>query len=159
MGFDELFPIQAEAIAPILKGRDLIGQAHTGSGKTLAYAVPMLQNIKPEDNGIQGLVLAPTRELAEQVAGEYAKLARHLRIRAVPVYGGQSINLQMDRLQDPRAKIIVATPGRLTDHMERRTVRLDRVKFVVLDEADRMLDMVFIDDIRLLCSRRLCQRR
>src|SRR5438445_242614 len=124
MGFDELFPIQAEAIAPILKGRDLIGQAHTGSGKTLAYAVPMLQNIRPEANGIQGLVLAPTRELAEQVAGEFAKLARHLRIRAVPVYGGQSINLQIDRLQDPRAKIIVATPGRLTDHMERRTDRL-----------------------------------
>ncbi len=123
MGFDELFPIQAEAIAPILKGRDLIGQAHTGSGKTLAYAVPMLQNIRPEANGIQGLVLAPTRELAEQVAGEFAKLARHLRIRAVPVYGGQSINLQIDRLQDPRAKIIVATPGRLTDHMERRTVK------------------------------------
>jgi len=152
MGFDELFPIQAEAIAPILKGRDLIGQAHTGSGKTLAYAVPMLQNIRPEANGIQGLVLAPTRELAEQVAGEFAKLARHLRIRAVPVYGGQSINLQMDRLQDPRAKIVVATPGRLTDHMERRTIRLDNVKFVVLDEADRMLDMGFIDDINYILN-------
>src|SRR6267143_2138828 len=152
MGFDELFPIQAEAIAPILKGRDLIGQAHTGSGKTLAYAVPMLQNIRPEANGIQGLVLAPTRELAEQVAGEFAKLARHLRIRAVPIYGGQSINLQMDRLQDPRAKIVVATPGRLTDHMERRTISLDNVKFVVLDEADRMLDMGFIDDINYILN-------
>src|SRR5438445_11570402 len=107
MGFDELFPIQAEAIAPILKGRDLIGQAHTGSGKTLAYAGPMLQNIKPEDNGIQGLVLAPTRELAEQVAEEYAKLARHLRIRAVQVYGSQSINLQQERLKDLSTKRIV----------------------------------------------------
>src|SRR5260370_8408806 len=112
----------------------------------------MLQNIRPEANGIQWLVLATTRELAEEVAGELAKLARHLRIRAVPIYGGQSINLQMDRLQDPRAKIVVATPGRLTDHMERRTIRLDNVKFVVLDEADRMLDMGFIDDINYILN-------
>lgn len=147
MGFDELFPIQAEAISPILQGRDLIGQAHTGSGKTLAYAVPMLQNIDQRLRGIQGLVLVPTRELAVQVAGEYDKLSRHLGIRTVPVYGGQSINVQIDRLEDPRTKVIVATPGRLMDHLERRTASLDTVKFVVLDEADRMLDMGFIDDI------------
>ena len=147
LGFDELFPIQAEAIAPILQGRDLIGQAHTGSGKTLAFAVPMLQSIDQEQRGIQGLVLVPTRELAVQVAGEFEKLARHLRVRTVPVYGGQSIGVQMDRLEDPRTKIIVATPGRLTDHLERRTASLDKVRFVVLDEADRMLDMGFIDDI------------
>src|SRR5215831_7697928 len=147
MGFDELFPIQAEAIAPILEGRDLIGQAHTGSGKTLAYAVPMLQSLPPNQRGVQGLVLVPTRELAVQVAGEFEKLSRHLRVRAVPVYGGQSINVQIDRLEDPKTKIVVATPGRLMDHLERRTISLDAVKFVVLDEADRMLDMGFIDDI------------
>jgi len=147
MGFDELFPIQAEAIAPILDGRDLIGQAHTGSGKTLAYAVPMLQSLPPNQRGVQGLVLVPTRELAVQVAGEFEKLSRHLRVRAVPVYGGQSINVQIDRLEDPKTKIVVATPGRLMDHLERRTITLDAVKFVVLDEADRMLDMGFVDDI------------
>jgi ATP-dependent RNA helicase DeaD len=152
MGFDELFPIQAEAIAPILQGRDLIGQAHTGSGKTLAYAVPMLQNINPGQRAVQGLVLVPTRELAVQVAGEFEKLARHLGVRTVAVYGGQSINVQIDRLEDPRTKIIVATPGRLMDHLERRTASLDSVKFVVLDEADRMLDMGFIDDITDILS-------
>src|SRR5713101_3096641 len=152
MGFDELFPIQAEAIAPILQGRDLIGQAHTGSGKTLAYAVPMLQNIQQNQPGIQGLVLAPTRELAVQVATEFEKLAKHLRIRTVPVYGGQSINVQLDRLEDPRAKIVVATPGRLMDHLDRRTIQLDKVAFVVLDEADRMLDMGFIDDIQTILN-------
>lgn len=150
MGFDELFPIQAEAIAPILQGRDLIGQAHTGSGKTLAYAVPMLQAINQNQRGIQGLVLAPTRELAVQIATEFEKLAKHLQIRAVPVYGGQSINVQFDRLQDPRARVVVATPGRLMDHLDRRTIRLDNVSLVVLDEADRMLDMGFIDDIRTI---------
>ncbi len=148
MGFDEVFPIQAEAISPILQGRDLIGQAHTGSGKTLAYAVPMLQNIQQNQPGIQGLVLAPTRELAVQIATEFEKLAKHLRVRTVPVYGGQSINLQIDRLEDPRTRIVVATPGRLMDHLDRRTIQLDKVAFVVLDEADRMLDMGFIDDIR-----------
>src|SRR5712692_7038811 len=152
MGFDELFPIQAEAIAPILQGRDLIGQAHTGSGKTLAYAVPMLQNIQQNQPGIQGLVLAPTRELAVQIATEFEKLAKHLRVRTVPVYGGQSINVQIDRLEDPRTKIVVATPGRLMDHLDRRTIELDKVAFVVLDEADRMLDMGFIDDIRTILN-------
>ncbi len=152
MGFDELFPIQAEAITPKMQGRDLIGQAHTGSGKTLAYAVPMLQNIRPNQSGVQGLVLAPTRELAVQIATEFEKLSRHLRIRAVPVYGGQSINVQIDRLEDPRTKVVVATPGRLMDHLDRRTITLDRVSFVVLDEADRMLDMGFIDDIRAILN-------
>jgi len=152
MGFDELFPIQAEAISPILQGRDLIGQAHTGSGKTLAYAVPMLQNIRQDQSGIQGLVLAPTRELAVQIATEFEKLSRHLRIRTVPVYGGQSINVQFDRLGDPRTKIVVATPGRLMDHLDRRTISLGKVTFVVLDEADRMLDMGFIEDIRAILN-------
>jgi ATP-dependent RNA helicase DeaD len=153
MGFEEMFPIQAEAIAPILQGRDIIGQAHTGSGKTLAYALPILQRVDNHVNGLQALVLVPTRELAVQVAGEFERLARHLPTRTVAVYGGQSINVQFDKLDRPTTRIIVATPGRLLDHLERRTVDLDRVRFVVLDEADRMLDMGFIDDVRLILER------
>jgi len=153
MGFDEMFPIQAEAIAPILQGRDIIGQAHTGSGKTLAYALPILQRIDNHIHGLQALVLVPTRELAVQVAGEFERLARHMPIRTVPVYGGQSIGVQLNKLERPTTKVIVATPGRLLDHLERRTVDLDRVRFVVLDEADRMLDMGFIDDVRLILER------
>ncbi len=150
LGFDEMFPIQAEAIAPILEGRDVIGQAHTGSGKTLAYALPMLQKINLHQARVQGLVVVPTRELAVQLAIEFDKLSRHLGVRTVPVYGGQSIRVQIDRLEDPRCKIVVATPGRLKDHLERRTVRLDAVRFVVLDEADRMLDMGFVDDVTFI---------
>jgi len=153
MGFEEMFPIQAEAIAPILQGRDIIGQAHTGSGKTLAYALPILQRIDNHVHGLQALVLVPTRELAVQVAGEFERLARHLPIRTVPVYGGQSIGVQINKLERPTTKVIVATPGRLLDHLERRTVDLDKVRFVVLDEADRMLDMGFIDDVRLILER------
>src|SRR3989442_15984701 len=141
MGFHEPFPIQAEAITPLLKGRDLIGQAQTGSGKTLAYALPMLQRIEPHSRGIQGLVLVPTRELAVQVAGEFERLARHLPSRTMPVYGGQSIGVQLNKLERPTTKVIVATPGKLLDHLERRTLDLDRARFVALDEAHRMLDM------------------
>ena len=153
MGFEDMFPIQAEAIAPILQGRDIIGQAHTGSGKTLAYALPILERIENRDHGLQALVLVPTRELAVQVAGEFERLARHLPTRSVAVYGGQSINVQIDKLDRPTTRVIVATPGRLLDHLDRRTVELDRVRFVVLDEADRMLDMGFIDDVRQILER------
>ncbi len=131
MGFEEMFPIQAEAIAPILQGRDIIGQAHTGSGKTLAYALPILQRIDNHTRGLQALVLVPTRELAVQVAGEFERLARHLPIRTVPVYGGQSIGVQINKLERPTTKVIVATPGRLLDHLERRTVDLDRVRLTL----------------------------
>jgi ATP-dependent RNA helicase DeaD len=153
MGFEEMFPIQAQAITPILQGKDIIGQAHTGSGKTLAYALPILQRIDSHAHGLQALVLVPTRELAVQVAGEFERLARHLPTRTVPVYGGQSIRVQFEKLERPTTKIIVATPGRLIDHLERRTVELNRIRFVVLDEADRMLDMGFIDDVRLILDR------
>jgi len=153
MGFEEMFPIQAEAIRPILQGRDIIGQAHTGSGKTLAYALPILQRIDNGSYGPQALVLVPTRELAVQVAGEFERLGRHLPTRTVPIYGGQSIGVQINKLERPTTKIIVATPGRLLDHLERKTIDLDRVRFVVLDEADRMLDMGFIDDVRLILER------
>jgi ATP-dependent RNA helicase DeaD len=148
IGFHETFPIQAEAISPLLEGKDLIGQAKTGSGKTLAYALPMLESIHPNSRSIQGLVLVPTRELAVQVAGEFERVSRHLPIRTIPLYGGASINVQIDKLHEGPVKIIVATPGRLLDHIERRTVRLDATRFVVIDEADRMLDMGFIDDVK-----------
>lgn len=150
MGFDETFPIQAQAILPLLEGRDLIGQAHTGAGKTLAFALPMLQKIDHATTGIQALVIVPTRELAIQVAGEFEKLSRHLRVRTAAIYGGQSLNTQINKLNHPNLNIIIATPGRLIDHLDRRTIRLDNTSFVVLDEADRMLDMGFIEDIRLI---------
>ena len=152
MGFDELFPIQARAIAPLLEGRDLMGQAHTGAGKTLAFALPMLQRIDYGTPGIQGLVVVPTRELALQVAREFEKLAKYLRIRVAAIYGGQSMRFQMEKLRDRSCSIIIATPGRLIDHLDRRTVSLDKTGFVVLDEADRMLDMGFIDDVRFILS-------
>ena len=152
MGFDDLFPIQARAIAPLLEGRDLMGQAHTGAGKTLAFALPMLQKIDYRMPGIQGLVVVPTRELALQVAREFEKLAKYLRIRVAAIYGGQSMRFQMEKLGDRSCSIIIATPGRLIDHLDRRTVSLDKTGFVVLDEADRMLDMGFIDDVRFILS-------
>jgi ATP-dependent RNA helicase DeaD len=148
MGFHQTFPIQAEAIAPLLKGRDLIGQAQTGSGKTLAYALPMLHRIEPHNRAVQGLVLVPTRELAVQVTGEFERLARHLPSRTLPVYGGASMRSQIEQLQRGYAKIVVATPGRLLDHLKRRTIDLHSTRFVVIDEADRMLDMGFIDDVK-----------
>src|SRR5215472_10289982 len=135
MGFQEPFPIQAEAIPPLLKGQDLIGQAQTGSGKTLAYALPMLQRIDVSQRLIQGLVLVPTRELAIQVAGEFERLARHLPSRTVPVYGGASMRAQIEHFRRGYAKIVVATPGRLLEHLKRRTVDLHGARFVVLDEA------------------------
>jgi ATP-dependent RNA helicase DeaD len=148
MGFKDTFPIQAEAIPPLLKGRDLIGQAQTGSGKTLAYALPMLQRIEPHSREIQGLVLVPTRELAQQVTGEFERLARNLPTRTLPVYGGASMRGQIERLMSGYAKIVVATPGRLLDHLKRRTIDLHGTRFVVIDEADRMMDMGFIDDLK-----------
>ncbi len=148
MGYNETFPIQAEAIEPLLKGRDVVGQAHTGSGKTIAFALPMLQRIDPHARGIQGVVLVPTRELAVQVSHEFERLARHLPSRTIPIYGGQSIRVQIEKLHDPATKVIAATPGRLLDHLERGTIDLRGTKFVVLDEADRMLDMGFIDDVK-----------
>ena len=152
MGFGEPLPIQAMAITPLLEGRDLMGQAHTGAGKTLAFALPMLQKVDQRTLGVQGLVIVPTRELALQVAREFEKLAKHLDIRVAAIYGGQSMRLQIEKLRDHFCSIIIATPGRLIDHLDRRTVSLDKARFVVLDEADRMLDMGFIDDVRFILS-------
>ncbi len=147
-GFKEPFPIQETAIPLILQGKDVVGQAHTGTGKTAAFGLPILQQIKP-GGPVQVLILAPTRELAVQVTDEINRFAKYTGIKSVTIYGGQSINLQLDKLRRG-VQIIVATPGRLIDHIKQGSIILDDVRFVVLDEADRMLDMGFIDDIKFI---------
>ena len=147
-GFEAPFPIQEAAIPFILKGMDVVGQAHTGTGKTAAFSLPLLTKIK-YDGPVQALILVPTRELAVQVTSEINRLAKYTGIRTVSVYGGQSINIQNDQLKKG-AQIIVATPGRLIDHIKHGSIQLDSVKYVVLDEADRMLDMGFIDDMKFI---------
>ncbi|MFZ0220239.1 MAG: DEAD/DEAH box helicase [Candidatus Nitrosopolaris sp.] len=152
IGFEVTFPIQKAAIPLLLKGVDVIGQAHTGTGKTAAFALPILTKIKTNRNGpIQALILVPTRELALQVTNEINKFAKYTGIKSVAIYGGQSIGLQYNQLKRG-IQIVVATPGRLIDHVKQDSIRLDDVKFVVLDEADRMLDMGFIDDIKFILS-------
>ncbi|PLR78406.1 DEAD/DEAH box helicase [Bacillus sp. V3-13] len=145
MGFEEPTPIQAQAIPLALTGRDLIGQAQTGTGKTTAFGIPLIEKAVVE-NGIQGLVLAPTRELAVQVAEELNKIGNGKGIRTLPIYGGQDISRQIRALKN-KPQIIAATPGRLMDHLDRRTIRLQNIHTVVLDEADEMLNMGFIEDI------------
>jgi ATP-dependent RNA helicase DeaD len=147
-GFKAPFPIQETAIPLILHGKDVVGQAHTGTGKTAAFGLPILQQIKP-GGPVQVLILAPTRELAVQVTDEIIRFAKYTGIRAATIYGGQSINLQLDKLRRG-VQIIVATPGRIIDHIKQGSIILDDVRFVVLDEADRMLDMGFIDDIKFI---------
>ncbi|KLU64354.1 DEAD-box ATP-dependent RNA helicase CshA [Desulfosporosinus acididurans] len=149
MGFEETTPIQEMTIPIALQGRDLIGQAQTGTGKTAAYGIPLTEKIAEQAEQIQGIVLAPTRELAVQVAEELNKIGQFKRIHALPIYGGQSIDWQIRALRK-RPHIIVATPGRLMDHMRRRTIRLNDIKIVVLDEADEMLNMGFLEDIETI---------
>jgi ATP-dependent RNA helicase DeaD len=146
-GYSSMFPIQEQAIPPLLERKDLIGQAHTGSGKTAAFSIPMIQSLDGDKPYIQALVLVPTRELAMQVTEEFNKLAKYSKLRAYPIYGGQSITPQIERLRKKTPQVVIATPGRLIDHIERETIDLQDINFVVLDEADRMLDMGFIDDI------------
>lgn len=146
MGFEEATPIQKMSIPLAKQGKDLIGQAQTGTGKTAAFGIPMLEKIDPTIPNIQGLVVTPTRELAVQVAEELNKLGRFAGVQTLPVYGGQEIIKQIKALKK-RPQIIVGTPGRLLDHIRRRTIRLANVDTVVLDEADEMLNMGFIEDI------------
>ena len=148
LGFEEAFPIQEACIPVLLTSRDVIGQAHTGSGKTAAFALAMLQQITPK-KGIQALIIAPTRELAMQIAGEIKKFAKYTGIKAATVYGGQGMGIQLDAL-DRGVEIVVATPGRLIDHLKRGSIELSDIEHVVLDEADTMLDMGFIDDIQFI---------
>lgn len=152
LGFTELFPIQAQAIQPLLEGKDVIGQAQTGTGKTAAFGIPMIEHLDPKINRIQGLVLTPTRELAVQVADHISKFSKYKGFKVLPVYGGESINKQTWALERG-VHIVVGTPGRIIDLMERGTLDLSHVKILVLDEADRMLDMGFIEDIDYILRR------
>jgi ATP-dependent RNA helicase DeaD len=158
LGFNNLFPIQAQAITPLLEGRDVIGQAQTGTGKTAAFGIPIIERVDPHSRTVQGLVLVPTRELAIQVADHIGRLGKYANLRVLPVYGGDPINRQIHALRGT-VHIVVGTPGRVIDLLERRILRLDGVKMLVLDEADRMLDMGFIDDIEYILSRAPADRQ
>ncbi|MDQ6809518.1 MAG: DEAD/DEAH box helicase [Verrucomicrobiota bacterium] len=150
MGFEEASPIQGAAIPVLLGGADVVGQSQTGSGKTAAFGIPAIQSVDGASRAPQALILCPTRELAVQVAEEIAKLAFFKRgVRELPIYGGQSYERQFRGLS-AGAQIIIGTPGRVMDHLERKSLKLDRIKMVILDEADRMLDMGFIDDIKTI---------
>jgi ATP-dependent RNA helicase DeaD len=154
LGFKEPSPIQRELIPLILAGKDVIGQARTGTGKTASFGLPALQMIDPAGR-TQMLVLAPTRELAVQVMGEFLRLAQFMEIRCVPVYGGTRIKQQLAQMGN-RPHVVVGTPGRVLDLLGRRALCLDAVRFVVLDEVDRMLDIGFRDDIRRILSQATC---
>ncbi|MEK6974070.1 MAG: DEAD/DEAH box helicase [Nanoarchaeota archaeon] len=149
LGFDEWTEIQIKTIPLIQQGLDLIGQSKTGSGKTVAFGFPVLEKVV-HNQGIQCLVLVPTRELCEQVITELRKFSKYKKLNILPVYGGVSMNFQVHNI--PKADIIVGTPGRTLDHLDRRTLRLDKVKILVLDEADKMFEMGFIDDIKKIIS-------
>ena len=152
VGYETPSPIQAESIPLLLEGHDLLGQAQTGTGKTAAFALPMLANIDVEESFPQLLVLAPTRELAIQVAEAFQVYASFSKkIRVLPIYGGQSYDNQIRQLKRG-VQVVVGTPGRVIDHIQRKTLKLDRLKFLVLDEADEMLRMGFIDDVELILS-------
>ncbi len=151
LGFEEPSPIQILAIPPLLTGRDAVGQAQTGTGKTAAFGLPLLERTT-ESKGVQALVLCPTRELAIQVSEELSKLAAYRRsIFILPIYGGQPIERQIRALAKG-AQVVVGTPGRVIDHLQRGTLRLDGTRMVVLDEADEMLDMGFREDIELILA-------
>jgi ATP-dependent RNA helicase DeaD len=145
-GFEAPTPIQEQAIPILLQGHDLIGQAQTGTGKTAAFALPLADRIDPTSGIVQAIVLLPTRELCIQVAQETYTLTKHRRLRVVPVYGGQPIDRQFRALMNG-PQVVVGTPGRVLDHLRRGTLKLDQIKFVVLDEADEMLNMGFIEDV------------
>ncbi|HKM20680.1 MAG TPA: DEAD/DEAH box helicase [Lachnospiraceae bacterium] len=150
MGFEELSPIQLRAIPAIMEGKDIIGQAQTGTGKTAAFGIPMLETVNAKDKGVEAIVLCPTRELAIQVAEEIRNLAKFMHgVKVLPIYGGQEIVKQIKSLKTG-VQIIVGTPGRVMDHMRRKTVKFGGVKMVVLDEADEMLNMGFRDDIETI---------
>lgn len=158
MGFEETTPIQQQAIPIALQGKDLIGQAQTGTGKTAAFGIPMVERFDVNKEQIQGIVVTPTRELAIQVAEELYKIGQFKGITSLPIYGGQSIERQIKALRK-RPHIIVGTPGRLLDHIRRRTIRLQKIEVVVLDEADEMLNMGFIEDIQKILQETPVERQ
>ncbi len=150
MGFQEASPIQEKAIPEIMKNSDIVGQAQTGTGKTAAYGIPMLEKIDIRVRKTQGIILCPTRELAIQVTGELRNLAKYMSgIKIVPIFGGEEIIKQIRALKGG-AQIVVGTPGRVMDHMRRRTLKLDAIRMAVLDEADEMLNMGFREDIETI---------
>ena len=152
MGFEETSPIQTQAIPAVCEGIDVVGQAQTGTGKTAAYTIPMLMKINPQIKKPQAIVLCPTRELAVQVAEEIRKLAKYMSdIKVLPVYGGQEIVRQIKSLKTG-VQIIVGTPGRVMDHMRRKTVKFGNINMVILDEADEMLDMGFREDMETILT-------
>lgn len=149
MGFEEPSPIQQQTIPLALMGDDIIGQAQTGTGKTAAFGIPIIQGLNDSSKHIQALIMTPTRELAIQVAEEISKIGKQRRVKALPVYGGQPIDRQIRSLR-MGVQVVIGTPGRLLDHIERKTIKLDNVKFLVLDEADEMLDMGFVEDMEAI---------
>lgn len=151
LGFEESTPIQDKSIPIAMAGSDLIGQAQTGTGKTAAFGIPLINKIPSSEERIVALIMTPTRELAIQVAEEIGKLSRFKGTRSLPIYGGQEIGRQIRALKK-RPQIIIGTPGRLLDHINRKTIKLDDVQHVVLDEADEMLDMGFMEDITSILS-------
>lgn len=158
MGFEEPTPIQALTIPLAMNGQDLIGRAQTGTGKTAAYGIPLVERCDNESDKLQGLVITPTRELAMQVAEELNRIGQFKGIHTLPIYGGQEIDRQIRALKK-HPQIIVGTPGRLMDHMRRRTIRLQQVQMVVLDEADEMLNMGFKEDIESILEQMPEQRQ
>jgi len=147
MGFEEATPIQHQAIPVILDGQDIIGQAQTGTGKTCAFGIPAIEMLEPHDNGVQILILCPTRELAIQVSEELKCISKYKEgIRILPIYGGQPIDHQIIALKK-RPQVIIGTPGRIMDHMRRHTLKFSNLKMLILDEADEMLNMGFREDI------------
>ena len=152
-GIELSTPVQAGCIPPMMEWKDVVAKAPTGTGKTFAYGIPIVEHIDPEDESVQAVILAPTRELAIQITEELRDLAAFRPgVRTICLYGGAPIGKQIDTLKK-HPQIVVATPGRLSDHMKRRTVRVDTAQTVVLDEADRMLDMGFIHDVTRLLDR------
>ncbi len=152
-GYTVSTPVQAGCIPPMMEGRDVIAKAPTGTGKTMAFGIPIIEKIDPQSEEVQAVIMAPTRELAMQITDEMRDIAvYHEGVRLVCLYGGQPIGKQINALKR-KPQIVVATPGRLSDHMKRRTVRVDTAQTVVLDEADRMLDMGFIHDVTRLLDK------
>ena len=153
MGFEEATPIQSQSIPYIMEGKDVIGQAQTGTGKTCAFGIPAIEMLDPNESGIQVLVLCPTRELAIQTAEEIKSVAKYKEgVKILPVYGGQSIERQITALRN-RPQIVIGTPGRIMDHMRRKTLKLENLKMIILDEADEMLNMGFREDIDVILEK------
>ena len=153
LGYKKPTPIQEKAIPEVLKGKDLVAQAQTGTGKTAAFGIPIVEMVNPKQKKVQALILVPTRELAIQVADEIKKIGRGKRIYVLAAYGGKSIDRQINFLRKGNDVVIVGTPGRIKDLIDRGELKLDQLKILVLDEADRMLDMGFLPDIEYIINK------